>query len=71
MPKPNTGNSWSSVVMPPMIMAACMSIVSSAAESPSDAAMSIGGVMFPTSIARTCCMAWGNAMPSDGVPSSL
>ena len=71
MPKPNTGKSCSSVVMPPMIMAAWMSIVSSEAGSPSKAAMSMGGVMLPTSMARTCCIAWGNAIPSDGLPSIL
>ena len=57
--------------MPPMIIAAWMSIVSSAVDRLSDAAMSMGGVMLPTSIASTCCMACGKAMPNEGLPLSL
>ena len=71
MPNPSTGNSCTSVVSPPMIIADCMSMVWSAAERPQVPAMSMGGVMLPTSMARTCCMACGNASPNDGLPSSL
>ena len=40
--------------MPPMIMAAWVSIISSSGGRLSVLAISIGGVIFPTSIARTC-----------------
>ena len=45
MPKPNTGNSCSKVVMPPMIMAAWVSMIFSSADRPQVPAISMGGVM--------------------------
>ena len=71
MPKPNTGNSCSNVVMPPMIMAAWVSMIFSSADRPQVPAISMGGVMLPISMASTCCIAWGNAAPQEGLPSNF
>ena len=49
--------------MPPIIIAAWVSRILSDALRPQVAAISIGGVIFPISIASTCCMAWGKAAP--------
>ena len=69
MPKPSTGYSCSSVVMQPIIMAACVSMMVSSALRLQMPPMSIGGVMLPISMARTCCMAWGKAIDQEGLPS--
>ena len=53
-----------------MIMAAWVSMIWSSAERPQVPAISIGGVMLPISMARTCCMAWGKATPQEGFPSN-
>src|SRR5699024_11985449 len=34
-------------------------------------AISMGGVMLPISMASTCCIAWGNAAPQEGLPSNF
>ena len=70
MPKPSTGKSCSRVVMPPMIMAAWVSMICSSADRPQVPAMSMGGVMLPMSMASTCCIACGKATPQEGLPSN-